>query len=48
MLLNCGDGGRYDRVVEVGSRSVDAAFGPVVALVSALVGEGCRRYPATL
>jgi hypothetical protein len=33
--------GGYDRVVEVGSCWVDVAFGPAVALVSALVGEGC-------
>jgi hypothetical protein len=33
--------GRYDCVVEVGWRWVDAAFGPATALVSAPADEGC-------
>jgi hypothetical protein len=41
MLLNCGGGGGYDCVVEVGWRWVDAAFGLAVALVSTPVGKGC-------
>jgi hypothetical protein len=34
-------GGGCNCVVGVGSCWVDVAFGPTVALVSALVGEGC-------
>jgi hypothetical protein len=39
---------RYDCVVGVGWRWVDAATGPAVALASALIGEGCRWCTVTL
>jgi hypothetical protein len=38
----------YDFVVEVSWLCIDAAFGPMMALASASIGEGCRRYIVTL
>jgi hypothetical protein len=38
----------YDCVVEVGWRWVDVTFGPVMALGSTSVGEGCLRCTITL
>jgi hypothetical protein len=38
----------YYCVVEVGWRWVDAVFGLALALASAPVDKGCRRYTITL
>jgi hypothetical protein len=38
----------YGYMLEVGWRWVDATLGPAMALASAPIGEGCRRYTITL
>jgi hypothetical protein len=48
MLLNCGGGGGYYCVVEVGWHWGDATFSPAMALASAPVDRECRWCTITL